>query len=250
MFLSVNQISAPPVEPVSLEQFKQQCVATRTVDSLNTEMAKAMTGQKTDFHGVFEGAATSLAKTGLQTAEGSILKGIKGLGGGHAKADGYHMWIDNLASTSDPTMSLLNSLSPKPKIAGPGGLDSSMISSGSKGLLGMLNDSDWATSGWLGNFFGKGGMFGGHFATGGDVMGGVPVEVGELGPERFVPPSNGRSVPTKDLQSSPSIGYIGARGTDPALTRENVARTLQTTHAQAVGDAQRSMADRARRRPQ
>lgn len=231
-------------------QHELQQIATHTVDSLNSEMAKAMTGQRTNFSGVFEGAATSLAKTGLQTVEGSILKGIKGLGGGHAKADGYHMWIDNLASTSDPTMSLLNSLLPKPKIAGPGGLDSSMISSGSKGLLGMLNDSDWATSGWLGNFFGKGGMFGGHFAVGGDVTGGMPIDVGELGPERFVPPSNGRIVPTKDLQSSPSIGYIDARGTDPALTRENFARALQATHAQAVGDAQRSMADRARRRPQ
>ena len=188
-----------------------------------------MTGQKTNFSGVFEGAAQGLAKTSLQTVESSVIKGL-GLGGGHAKADGYHMWVDNLPGAAGSTSGAAG------KAAG--------------GLLGMLNDSNWASSLFGGKLFGAGSFFGGHFATGGDVMGGVPIDVGELGPERFVPPSNGRIVPTKDLQSSPSIGYIDARGTDPALTRENFVRALQATHPQAVGDAQRSMAGRARRRPQ
>jgi phage-related minor tail protein len=212
-------------------QHELQQIATHTVDSLNSEMAKAMTGQRVNFSGVFEGAAQGLAKTSLQTVEGSIIKGL-GLGGGKAKADGYHMWVDNLPGATGS------------------GIDGKAAGKAAGGLLGMLNDSDWASSLFGGKLFGSGSFFGGHFATGGDVMGGVPIDVGELGPERFVPPSNGRIVPTKDLQSSPSIGYIDARGTDPALTRENFARALQATHAQAVGDAQRSMADRTRRNPQ
>ena len=226
-------------------------IATRTIDSMNSEIAKAMLGKKTNFKGVFESSAQSLAKTGLQTAEGGVLK-MLGLGG-HKKADGYHVWVDNLGGSGGngeaiPGMSAINAIMGKysPTVSGPAG---SLLNAGSTGLMGMLNDSNFFSSLMGGKLFGAGGIFG-HFATGGDVTGGLPIEVGELGAERFIPPSNGRIVPNKDLHSTPSIGYIDARGTDPALTRENFSRALAMTHAQAVSDAQRSMTERMRRRPQ
>jgi hypothetical protein len=54
-----------------------------------------MLGKKSNFKGVFESSAQSLAKTGLQTAEGGVLK-LPGIGD-HKKADGYHVWVDNLS---------------------------------------------------------------------------------------------------------------------------------------------------------
>jgi hypothetical protein len=229
-------------------QQELQQIATRTIDSLNTEIAKAMTGHKANFKSVFENSAQSLAKTGLQTAEGF---GAKLLGlPTHKKADGYHVFVDNMPSGGGgvvPGLSTIDSVLGKYSAhvtSGP-----SAISAGAGGLIGMLNDSDWASSLFGGKLFGSGSIFG-HFATGGDVTGGLPIEVGELGKERFIPPSNGRIIPNKDLHSAPSIGYIDARGTDPALTRANFTRALAMTHASAVSDAQRSIVERQRRRPQ
>jgi hypothetical protein len=205
-------------------------ISLHTIDSLNGEIAKAMTGQKTNFSGVFEGAAQSLAKTSLQGVEGF---GLKALGlGGMQKRDGQ----------TEGGALLVQQV-------GSGG-SSSLLSSGGKGLLGMLNDSDFFSGLFGGKLFGSGSLFGGGHAYGGDVMGGVPIDVGELGPERFVPSTNGKIVPNKDLKGSGTTMHIDARGTDPALTRENFARALQATHAQAVRDARQSMAESQRRRPQ
>jgi len=60
----------------------------------------------------------------------------------------------------------------------------------SEGLLGMLNDSNWASSLFGGYLFSSGGIFSGlrGFASGGDVYGGAAIEVGENGPEIRTPP--------------------------------------------------------------
>jgi hypothetical protein len=105
----------------------------------------------------------------------------------------------------------------------------SLLNAAGSGLMGMLNDSNFFSSLMGGKLFGAGGIFR-QFATGGDVTGGLPIEVGELGREGFIRPSNGRIVPNKGLHSTPSIGYIDARGTDPAVTRENFTYALAMTH--------------------
>ena len=168
--------------------------------------------------------------------------------GGHKKADGYHMWVDNLPAVSGSTMDMFNSL-PKPKFSGPGG--SMIASAASSGLMGWLNDSNWASSLFGGKLFGAGSFFGGGHALGGAVEAGIPIDVGELGRERFTPMVPGRITSNRDLvRSGPAIGYIDARGTDPSLTRANFERALQASHASAVHQASVAMAERQRRMPQ
>jgi hypothetical protein len=76
----------------------------------------------------------------------------------------------------------------------------------------------------------------------------VPIDVGEMGRERFVPSVPGRIVPHSQLGGG-NVWHIDARGTDPALTQANVARALQATRVQAVHDASRAMMEHGRRVP-
>jgi hypothetical protein len=223
-------------------------IASQTIDSLNTELAKSMTGQKTSYSKVFQQAAEQIAKTGFEKLEsvGAQLLPKSWLDpAGHKKGDGYHVFVDNLASTSDATMSLFNSL-PKSTISGPGG---SIASAASHGMMGLLNDSNWASSLFGGKLFGAGSFFGGGHALGGAVAAGIPIDVGELGRERFIPQVPGRIVSNRDMGGSPTWN-IDARGTDPSLTRANFERALQATRAQAVHSATVAMAEHQRRTPQ
>lgn len=218
-------------------------IALSTIDSLNSELAKGITGGKMDLSKTFMSSAQGLAKTGLQTAEGGLLKTF-GLGGkkrdGSSASDALFV---QMAGLSGLDTSMFKGATPH--VSGPAG---GLISKAGGGLLGLLNNSNWASKLFGGKLFGSGSIFGGHFATGGNVQGGVPIEVGELGREMFVPPSNGRIVPNKDISSGgPSIGYIDARATDPVLTHMAVVRGMQIAHGQAVRDAQKQIIDRQRR---
>lgn len=231
-------------------------IGSEFIDGSNTQMAHMMTGGKTNWKGLFQSTSESLAKTTLQKGEGVLMKGL-GFGKHDGSSESSALWV-RMSGTSDLLSgSDISSLfgSKKPNIVGPNGesaLSSSLMSQGAGGLIGMLNDSDWASGLFGGKLFGSGSLFGGHFAPGGNVAGGVPIEVGELGPEVFVPPSGGGSIVRHSeayLGSSPTI-HIDARGTDPALTRANVERGMQQTHMRAVADAQRLSAERSRRVPQ
>lgn len=197
-------------------------ISMHILDGLNTEMAKGMTGQKMDFGKVFQGGAQQLATSGLEKLEGLLVGGAK------------------MGTRGNPMIV-------KDVDAPAGGAAARSVGGG---LMGMLNNSDWASSLFGGRLFGSGSFFGGGHALGGPVMAGVPIDVGELGRERFVPQVPGRIVPNRDLGGGPLIGSIDARGTDPALTRANFERALQQTHAAAVQDASRAMAERQRRMPQ
>lgn len=207
------------------EQLKQ--IAAHTIDSLNEEMAKSIVGgQKTNYHQVFQSAADSLAKSGLGKLEGMGLQAL-GLGGGKMGSKGNPMYVKSADTI-------------------PGG---SAVSSAGSGLLGWLNNSDWASSLFGGRLFGSGSIFGGGHALGGDVMAGVPIDVGEMGRERFVPSTPGRIVPHSQLGGGDTWN-IDARGTDPALTRENFERALAANRQQATHDAAMATAERNRRIPQ
>jgi hypothetical protein len=203
------------------EEIRQKWL--NALSGVNQELANMMTGQKTNWSGMFRGEANRLAQSGLRKAENAGLNAL-GIGG---KADGSkaNPWYVKSADSQ------------------AGGLSGQA----GGGLLGMLNDSDWASSLFGGKLFGSGSFFGGH-ALGGPALGGVPIPVGELGPETFVPSTPGTIIPhNAGGSSAPSIGYIDARGTDPALTRENVARAIAMSHAQAAHSAQSQLADRQRR---
>lgn len=187
-------------------------IAKQTIDSLNTEMAKSLTGQKTNYHAVFQSAAQSLAKSGLEKAEGAGLQAL-GLGGGKMGSKGNPMYVKSADA--------------------PGASSSGATSSG---VLGMLNDSDWASSLFGGKLFGSGSFFGGGHALGGDVMAGVPIDVGEMGRERFTPSVPGHITPNSKLGGGDTWN-IDARNTDPALSRENFAAALHATRQQVIHDA-------------
>jgi hypothetical protein len=197
------------------------------IDGINSELAKGMTGHKMDFSKVFESAAQSLAKTGIEKAEGLLF------GGSHKKADGYHVHVDNMPGSGVP------------------GVGGGIGKAASGGLLDMLNDSNWFSSLFGGRLFGAGSIFGGGHAMGGDVAAGVPIDVGELGVERFTPMVPGRITPNKEMgRGGPLIGYVDARGTDPALAAANLDRAMRQTHNQAVTTATHLMSQRQMRRPQ
>ena len=127
----------------------------------------------------------------------------------------------------------------------PGGSGSG---SAAGGLLGMLNDSDWASSLFGGKLFGSGSIFGGGHALGGDVMAGVPIDVGEMGRERFTPSMPGHITPNSKLGGGDTWN-IDARNTDPALSRENFAAALHATRQQAIHDATMASHERSMRVP-
>jgi hypothetical protein len=115
----------------------------------------------------------------------------------------------------------------------------SMMFAGAGGMQG-LNDSDAAGSLFGGRLFGPGGIFGG----------GVPIEVGEVGPEIWTPPTSGGHItPNRDIAGGSPTYVIDARATDPALTQANVARAIASSNAHAVEQAQSRMIDRQRRTP-
>jgi len=191
-----------------------------------------MSGDKrSSFRDLGRGILRTGAGDLLQHAEGSILSSLGFGSAGKFGTRGNPMYVRN-ADTS-----------------GVHGAGSNLAGAAGKGLLGMLNDSDWFGSLFGGRLFGAGSIFGGGHALGGDVAAGVPIDVGELGRERFTPMVPGRITSHGDMRGGPLIGYIDARGTDPALSRENFARALQVTHRQAVHDASHAMAERSRRTP-
>jgi len=208
-------------------QDQLKTIALKLVDDLNTQLAKGMTSNgKMDFHAAFASAAQSAAKSSLEKAEGL---GLKALGLGSK---------DKLGTKGNPMIV---------KMADAAAGEVGKVG---KGLMGMLNDSDWASSLFGGKLFGSNSFFGGH-ALGGPAMAGLPIPVGELGPETFTPSTPGYITPHNQVSSGgPSIGYIDARGTDPVQTQMAVTRGMQLAHSHAVRDAQTAMADRARRRPQ
>jgi Lambda phage tail tape-measure protein (Tape_meas_lam_C) len=199
-------------------------VVIQSFNEFNKSMSEILTGDKrASFSKMFH----SLADTGMQS-------GLKQLEGFGLKAFGFGGKKDGSSAAAALYVNVVNGM---PGTAVPGG------------VINGLNDNNWFSGLFGGRLFGAGSIFGGGRALGGDVAAGVPIDVGELGRERFTPMVPGRITSSRDMRSAPTIGYIDARGTDPALTRENFARALQMTHARAVNDAAVAMSERMRRTP-
>jgi hypothetical protein len=213
-------------------------------------MAKSVLGEKTDYSKIFKSGAEGVLKTSFGGIEGVALKAL-GLGGKKRGEDpGAPLYTKDVggfggAGISGDTLKLFDNLNPVPKI---GSSNMNLLTKGTSGLMGWLNDQDWAGKLFGGKLFGAGSLFGGGHALGGDVMAGVPIDVGELGRERFTPMVPGRITSNRDMQHG-NVFHIDARGTDPALTRENVARAVQMARAQGSHDAVTAIHEQARRRP-
>jgi hypothetical protein len=248
----VNGVWDELIRKSNESQKELQQIAAHFIDGVNSETAKAITGGHTNFSGVFRSASESLAKTGLEKLEGSLLKGF---GLGTPKADGsesnpFHVVMAGGTGISSGMAELFKAKSPN--VGGPAGQQ--LLKSGGKGLLGFLNDSDFFTKGFLGNFFGAGGKFGslGHFAEGGPMPSNMPAIVGERGPEIFMPSTPGHVVPNHrlgELGGGGAVYNIDARNTDPALTAANVHFAIQAARSQATAHAMHMMADRQQRVP-
>jgi len=260
----IDSVYEEVIKKADETQAQMREITLQFVNSMNSELAKGMTGHKMNFGQVFENTSQSLAKSGLEKAEGTGLQmlastnfgkmlGLGDIGVGKMGSKGNPMWIRNAdssgvgAGVSGVASSVLSSFFGKGSSSTAGGsavggvagsILSSLFSKNSSSAVGGK-----ATGGVLGGL----GSLLTHFATGGDVMAGVPFRGGELGEEAFVASVPGRVIPHNRLGGD--TYHIDARGTDPALSQANFQRALAATHAQAVNDATRSMQERSRRTP-
>ncbi|HEV2324563.1 MAG TPA: hypothetical protein VGS10_11490 [Terracidiphilus sp.] len=163
--------------------------------------------------------ASGAGRTALEHAEGSVM-GLLGFGG--SKADGKSRGTAIWTRSAD--------------LAEKAG---SSVVSGVTGLASHL--------GGFGSFVA--GLFGGGHALGGDVLGGVPITVGELGTETFVPPSNGTIIPHSAARPMQSIA-IDARGAnDPAAVTAAVHRAMSAYLPHIGSMSMAAQRDNARRSP-
>ena len=190
-------------------------VMTRAADTLNDSIVRAATGQKGGFGKAFLGIGQGLLKTGLQGAEGTLLKALH-LGGG-AKRDG-----------SSPTAALFVQIA--------------NAAAGAPSSIGLSSPARTATVGLTSLI--PGGSFIQpfiqsilpHFAGGGDVMANYPLIVGERGAELFVPNSAGRIVPNDQLGGGGDNHFhFNIQGSnDPAAIQAAVMRAAPHIVAAAV----------------
>ena len=66
-------------------------IFTQTLNNLNDQLVNLMTGKKTNFKGVAAGLFSSIAKTGLQSAEGKLLGGLGGVKPDGSKDRPFHV---------------------------------------------------------------------------------------------------------------------------------------------------------------
>jgi hypothetical protein len=216
-------------------------VMTRAADGLNNDLVKLATGQykKGDVGKTLLGAGQGLLKTGLQGAEGSLLKafhlggGAKGsllkafhLGGG-AEADG---------SKNNPYYVVMASGTGAPASA----------SGGAGGAIGAAGS---AAAPLLGGLIGKIAPFVvPFFAGGGDILANHPGIVGENGPELFMPRSAGTIIPNHQLGGAGDNHFhFNIQGnSDPAAVHAAIMRAAPHIVAAAVQTQHLS----ARRAPQ
>lgn len=186
-----------------------------SINGVNNELVKVMTGQKTHFGQVFKSTGEGLMSAGLKRFESSLFGG-------------------KLGTRANPmiTQDVNNS--------------TSAVKSALGGLGGKIG-------GYLSSFAGFLHIPG--FAEGGNPNPYGTSIVGERGPELFVPRGvAGTIIPNKSLKgmggSSPTIvNHIDARGTNPAEVDMRVRQGSAAAYAQAMQDAPRAQQERARRRP-
>ena len=205
-----------------------------TLNTLNAEIVKGMSGQKTNFKGAGASIFRDVASTGLKKAEGSALSAL-GFGG---KADG---------SKSNPLYV---------RMADEAGKAAESIGSGIINMFKGGKDGSDSTDSGGSSFFG--GLMSGlaGFAGGGAVSPGTLAMVGERGPELAYFGSGANVIPNHKLSafggSSGDTHHwnIDARSaTDPAQTAAQTQRAIMMAAPYIVAASQKAQAQKQRRSP-
>jgi Lambda phage tail tape-measure protein (Tape_meas_lam_C) len=216
-----------------------------TLNSLNSQIANAMSGGKTSFGQVGKSALHGIATTGLKKAEGSTLSLISGgkLGGGKpGESKNKPLWTKSVDGISG---------APGADKA-PGAASAiSKVGGGMTSILGKMG----GFGGLLGKAFGMASSFLPFLASGGPIDG--PAIVGEKGPELFMPDSAGKIVPNHALTSASASGgsngdiyySINAQGTDPVQTEQRVRSAIVAAHQSAVTQSVKQVSQDTSRRP-
>jgi hypothetical protein len=222
-------------------------VFTRTMDSLNDDLARTLVGQKGS-HQTFgsmvgktlDGAAMGLAKSGLQKGEGAIMKAL-GFGGDKVS----HVIVDNMPGGGVAGTGAANS--GLHGIAGKAvGFLQGLFGGGAQKTLAGAQD----TSGNLSMLQGVDTSSLPMLAGGGDVMAGHAAIIGEKGPELFVPHQSGTVMPNGGFGSTTNHYSIDASGShDPAMTEAAVRRALHSTLKHAVSQSVTGVREGMRRQP-
>ena len=210
------------------------------IDGINRELARAITGQKTNWAQMFQGLGEHIATQGLQTLESKgagLLQGIPGIG----------PLLGNLlpGSASKPDGSVGNPLNVKVVGgAGGGGIGDLFGGSGGGGTGG--GGESLGIPGGLAGLFGIAG-----FAEGGDVYPGTPAMVGERGPELFMPSSRGAILPHEAMTRMGGAFYNVnvAAGVSRDEFETTLQRALVQVHGQSVKASYALSQEMARRIP-
>jgi VIT1/CCC1 family predicted Fe2+/Mn2+ transporter len=219
-------------------------------NSMNDEMAKAITGQKTNWSGAFRGQATTLAKTGLQQAESAIMKQL------HITAAVVNLNASSITGMPGSGASWQNPLGTAFNGTNWTASSSTSIFSSLAGLLngsasapGAIDASGLAGSGSQFGSSSLAALFAPAMAFGGPVLAGQPYNVGEMGREVFVPHSNGSIVPNHSLSGGNTYYHIDASGASAAEVEQRVGRIMQQYHGSAVRTAVAATREQQRRSP-
>ncbi len=215
-------------------------IANNMVNSMNAALGQFAVGHKTNFQGILQDAGAQLTQLGASSTEGMLAHLFHlGLGDKAPK----HVIVDNMPQG---TMGGISSLArigvPQSTIdaftaKGGANMATSWMQNipGLSALFGAMNNSNFFGGLAGGSLFGSGGLFQ-HFATGGSVRAGVPVNVGEMGPEVFVPHTGGSIIPNNRIGHGHTYN-IDARGTDPVAVQQAIVHAMTVTHQRAVSDA-------------
>ena len=185
------------------------------IDGIESQLAKLLTGQKTDFKGVFTSLAESVTKAQIQRGVGALAEhfGFGKLLGLTQKADG---------SQNNPFWVVI-------KNAATAGGESAGIGS----LIGGLGSSGESTGprGGFGGFFsGLGSLFGGFKAGGGPMAAGNWYIAGERGPEIVQGPGNVIPAgPTYNITHNHNYPTAGSRDLFGRTQKQNQARQMRNS---------------------
>lgn len=236
------------------------------LDRVSGNLAKLMTGQKTDWAKSFQQLGEQMAQSSIkslaQQGLGKLGK-MFGIDIGTGKPDGTSgnpIWVRMAGSGVSP------SGGPSiPGLPGRGGVFGggsrgggifsalgSLFKSGAAGSAGIPGlDTAMATTsaagadmGWL-----SGMNFGGFMADGGSVEPGKVYGVGEEGFEYFAPRTSGSIIPRDKMGGGNSFTYhIDARGSDLGA-QNRIARGIEASHRASVAVAVRATHERSMRTP-
>ncbi len=184
------------------------------IEGINRELARSITGQKTNWGSMLQGLGEHIATQGLQTLESKAAGLLKGQGGILGS-------IGGLFGTGKPDGSPGNPINVK--VVGGIGLP---------GIGGGQGGENLGIPGWLSGIF----SIAGFRAEGGDVFPGSAYMVGERGPEPFIPSSRGTILPSESLARMGGGAFYNVNVAD-GVSRDEFETTLQRALVRVHGEA-------------